>query len=313
MAMTLAESAELSQDKLQRGIIEELIKESPLMARYPFISLVGNALAINREDAANPPSVAFRAVDGVWTETTGKTVQVSYPLKILGGDCDVDNFLQQTRSNVNDLMAAQVKMKAKQMAHTFEDTCIYGNATGTNEYDGYHTWLNLAALNAQEFHAGAGGVGAALTLALLDEAIDSVKSGKPDFILMNKTIRRLLTAYLRANGSYEVARDDFGVQNMVWGDIPILTTDWLVQTETIVGTTYSAKTGSDTCSVFIVHLGELDGIVGLQNGSIETEVWDKLEVKDASRTRIKWYVSQAIYTTLCIARIDGITAVAVTA
>ena len=313
MAMTLVESAELSQDKLQRGIIEELIKESPLMARYEFIDLVGNALAINREDPDNPPSVAFRAVDGVWTETTGKTTQVTFPLKILGGDCDVDNFLQQTRSNVNDLMAAQVKMKTKQMAHTFEDTCIYGNATGTNEYDGYHTWCSLAALAGQCFHAGAGGAGDVLTLALLDEAVDSVVAGKPDFILMNKTIRRRLTAYLRANGSFETARDDFGNQNMVWGDIPILTTDWLVQTEQIVGGVYDNKVGDVCSSVFIVHLGELEGVAGLQNGGIETEVWDKLEVKDASRTRIKWYVSQVLYATKSIARIDGITDAAVTA
>jgi hypothetical protein len=52
--------------------------------------------------------------------------------------------------------------------------------------------------------------------------------------------------------------------------------------------------------------------VGIQNGGIQTQVWDSLETKDASRTRIKWYVGTALFSTKAIARIDGITDATVT-
>ena len=79
MALTLAESAVLCQDKLVKGIMEELILESPMMGMMPFVELVGNALAINREDPDNMGEVGFRAVGGVWTESTAKFEQVTFP------------------------------------------------------------------------------------------------------------------------------------------------------------------------------------------------------------------------------------------
>ncbi len=310
MALTLTEAQTLSQNKLVKGIIEELIKESPLMARYPFITLNGNALAINREDEDDMGSVGFHPIGGVWTESSASQDQVTFALKVLGGQCDVDNLLQNSMSNINDQMAAQVKIKTKLMAHEFEDTAVYGDDTSSNEFDGLH----VLVASGQQVHAGSSSTGAALTLAALDELVDLVVGGKPDLLLMNKAIRRRLTQYLRTIGSYTTGRDEFGRTWAMWGDdIPIISTDWITQTETISGGSYSAKTGGATSSIFAIRFGEGDGLCGIQNGSIQTEYWDKLESKDASRTRIKWYVGQALYSTKAIARIDGITNAAMSA
>ncbi len=304
MALTLLEASALSQDKLVKGIVEELIKESPLMARYPFVTLNGNALAINREDVDNMGSVGFHPVGGVWTESSASFSQVTFALKVLGGDCDVDNLLQASMSNINDQMAAQVKVKTKLMAHEFEDCAIYGDDSASNQFDGLH----VLVASGMQVHAGSGSTGAALTLAKLDELVDLVVGGKPDLLLMNKNIRRRLTAYLRTVGSYTTGRDEFGRTWAMWGDdIPIISTDWITQTETISDGAYSAKTGGNTSSIFAIRFGEGDGLCGIQNGSIQTEYWDKLEQKDASRTRIKWYVGQALYSTTAVARLDGIT------
>ena len=41
MALTLAEGAKLSNDVLQRGVIETVINDSPVLQRLPFVEIVG--------------------------------------------------------------------------------------------------------------------------------------------------------------------------------------------------------------------------------------------------------------------------------
>ena len=309
MARTLSQAAELCQDKMIKGVIEEILYTSPLINLVPFVDLKGNALSINRESTL--PTVQWRAPGGTWTESTGVTTGETFALKILGGDADTDNFVATTRSNINDQHAVDIQMKSKAMAHEWEDCMMYGVASGSNEFDGFHTLVD----SAMQLHMGSDGVGAALTTTTLDQAIDLVSIlAKPTFILMNKNLRRRLTTYLRGIGSYATERDEFGKLWQVWGDgIPIVPTDWLVQTEDISGATYDAKTGGLTSSIFVGFFGEGDGLVGLQNGGITKEHWEKLEVKDAMRTRLKWYVGLAMYSTKCLCRIDGITDAAITA
>ena len=47
----------------------------------------------------------------------------------MGGDADIDNFLKTTRSNVQDLEAAVVQLKAKAVQALFDTTFINGNAS----------------------------------------------------------------------------------------------------------------------------------------------------------------------------------------
>ncbi len=303
MAMTLTQGNLYSQNKLHRGIVDELIKESPVLGRLPFISIVGNALSIGREDESNVPSVSFRQVGGTWTEDTGDIEQFPFALKILGSDADVDNFLKTTRAKIADLMATQVMMKTKQMAHKFERTFIYGNKSGSNEFDGMHALVT----SGQTINQGSSTTGAALDVNNLDKLCDTIRGGKPDMLLMNREIRRRITTKLRSVGSYETQRDDYGNFWTVWNDIPILTSDFIGQVETISGSTYALEVGGACSTIFAIRFGEGDGLVGIQNGSIQTEVWDKLETKDACRTRLKWYLGLALYSTKAVAAIDGIT------
>ena len=111
MALTLAEAAKLSNDVLLMGVIETIIYDSPVLQVLPFIEIVGNGLTYNQENQA--PTVAFYDVGDTWAESTPTFTQQTATLKILGGDADVDNFLAKTRSNIQDLEAAVVQLKAK--------------------------------------------------------------------------------------------------------------------------------------------------------------------------------------------------------
>ncbi len=135
MALTLAEGAKLSNDVLLEGVIETAIVESPVLQRLPFIEIVGNGLTYNRENA--PASAGFYAVGEEWDEDTPTFTQATATLKILGGDADIDHYLARTRSNVQDLEAAIVALKAKAVQRAFDDTFINGDVTGdANAFDG---------------------------------------------------------------------------------------------------------------------------------------------------------------------------------
>jgi len=295
MALTLAESAKLSQDMLQRGVIETIIEESPVLDRLPFITVEGNSFKYNQENTLG--GAAFYAVNAVWAEATATFTQKTANLSILGGDADVDNFIQRTRSNLQDQRAIQTQLKAKSVARKFEDSFITGDVTAdSNAFDG----LRRLTVAGQIVTAGANG--AALTLAMLDQLIDLVKGGKPDILMMSKRTRRKLKSLLVASAHYvEQGSDQFGRQVMFYDGIPVSVSDFQPDTET-QGTETAAS------SIYAIHFSEADGLGGLQNGDIETVDVGQLETKDASRVRIRWYVGLALLRDSAIARLQGINA-----
>jgi HK97 family phage major capsid protein len=308
MALTLTEAAKLSNDVVQQGVIETVVKESPVLALLPFIDMVGNALTYNRENAL--ASAAFFDVGDTWSESTPTFTQVQATLKILGGDADVDQYIATTRSNVQDIEAAVLELKAKAVAHQFEDTFIYGDtAVDAKSFDGLHKLMPAG----QAVHQGSGTTPAALSLKKLDEAIDLVRPGKPDFLLMTRRTRRGISAFARSLTSpvaYEAG--DFGRRVMFYDGIPVLESDFMVDTETIASAAFSAKTGGASSSVFAVKVGE-GRLAGLTNGGIQVEDVGALETKDARRWRCKWYVAIALMSALCVSRLDGVSSADVVA
>ena len=136
MSILLAEASKLSTDILLKGIIETVVKDSPILQKLPFIQIVGNSLKYNREKTL--PTAAFYApVTGTWAASPPTFEQCSASLTVLGVDADVDNFLKATRSNVQDLEAACIEQAAKAVRHKFEDTFLNGEVTGdANSFDG---------------------------------------------------------------------------------------------------------------------------------------------------------------------------------
>ena len=47
--LSLTEAAKLSQDDLQRGVLETFVQESPILDRVPFMTVEGNALLTSHE------------------------------------------------------------------------------------------------------------------------------------------------------------------------------------------------------------------------------------------------------------------------
>ena len=171
MALTLDEAAKLSNDMLLQGVVETIIKDSPVLQRLPFIELAGNGLTYNQEKTL--PEIDFYDVGDTWAESTPTFEQVTTTLKIMGGDADVDNFLKATRSNLQDLETAVIELKAKALKDKFEKTFIYGDSVDTKQFDGLRKLIDTTTAGDQLIATGPSG--ATLTLDKLDELIDAVK------------------------------------------------------------------------------------------------------------------------------------------
>ena len=227
-------------------------------------------------------------------------------LKIMGGDADVDNFIKSTRSNVQDLEGAVIELKAKALRDKFEETFIYGDASSSpKQFDGLRKLVDTATASDQVIAMG--DAGATLTLAKLDELIDAVKGGKPDMLLMSRRSRRKINALVRAvGGMIESDRDQWGNFVQFWDGVPIGVSDWILDTHTVASSLETGTTGGDCSVIYAVQFGE-GALCGLTSpGHIVVEPIGSLETKDASRTRVKWYVSLALFSSVKAAALIGV-------
>ncbi len=294
MALTLIEAAKLSNDVVLQGVIETIVKDSPLLQRMPFIDITGNAITYNRENVA--PTAAFFQVGDTWTESTPTFTQLTTSLTVLGGDADIDRYIATTRNNVQDIEAAVLELKAKAVRYKFEETFITGDITvDTKSFDG----IAKQTTAGQTITAATNGT--QLTLSLLDQVIDLVKPGRPDLLLMSKRSRRTLNQIVRASGAFmETRPSDFGMFQEFYAGIPIGVSDFVPDTET------QGTSGAIASSIYAVQFGE-GRLAGLQGANgLQVERVGTLETKDATRWRIKWYTNIAIFADLALARLKGI-------
>jgi hypothetical protein len=356
MSISLDEASKLSEDILLKGIIETMVKDSPILQELPFIQITGNSLKYNREKTL--PTVGWHApVTGTWTTSEPAFEQATATLCILGGDADVDNFLKATRSNIQDLEAAVIEQKARALRHEFENTFLNGDSgVDANQPDGLYKTMKGTAWTADTAyslgdivvptaglengfryecttagtshatteptwpttegetvvdgtvtwtcrfgnHLGSGVNGATLAFSALDELIDLVRGGKPDMLLMSRRSRRKIQGLVRASGAIlETRPGRFMEQVQLYNGIPIAVSDW-------VKDDYTVGSNSDCSTVFAFQMGE-GAVCGLSSPEmVQLERLGSLETKDASRTRVKWYVSLALFSIVKCAMLTGV-------
>jgi len=305
MATTLTEYAKLSNDILRQGVIETMIKECPLLQMLPWMEINGNALTYNRE--LTLPAAEWHAVNDDWSTSPAVTfTQKTATLAILGQNADIDNYVLQTRSNIQDVESAVIELTAKALRHELEDKFLYGNSSSDpKQFDGLIKLIDTAASSEQVIAAGA--TGAALTLSMLDQLIDAVKGGKPDILLMSRRSRRKINALARAAGSnLEVGRGALGEFVQLYNGIPIAVSDFIRDSHTLASGLETAYTGGSCSTIYALSLGE-DGVAGLTGpGGLQITPIGDMETKDARRYRIKMYCGLALFSSVKAAALIGV-------
>ncbi len=298
MAISLVESAKLTQDALKKGVITEYAQNSAALEILPFIEMEGNAFSYNREGAL--PGIDFRAVNEAYKESSGTVNNQVARLAILGGDVDVDKFIAQTRSNINDQRMVQTSLKVKAFARFFEKNFIDGDVgANPNGFDG------LKKLTTTVVDAGENGN--TLTLSMLDELLDAVDGG-PNVLLMSKEMRRNLKALIQAeNGYFETdGYDAFGRPVLMYGGVPIRTIGKDTNNAEILGFNETQGTSADTGSIYALRVDEADGVAGITNGGVQVYDLGELQQKPAYRTRIEFYAGLVVQNSSSAARLKGV-------
>lgn len=297
MPVTLAQAGLLARNMLIRGVVETIVSESAVLNYLPFMEVVGSSLAFPQETAL--PAVAFNAVGGTWAESAPTFAQQTETLKILGGDADVDNYLERSFADTNDIEALVLHEKAKAVAYQFNASFFTGDTgVDANSFDGVDRRLAAAAAS-QTVTAGANG--AALTLPLMDQVIDAVKPGRPDALFMSRRSRRNLNALRRSAGNVlQSDLNEFGRMVLWYDGIPVEIDDNIPDNKAV-------GTSGNICStIYALKFGWNVGVMGLHSGGVQVERIGSLETKDASRTRVKWYVSIALMNPIGCARLIGV-------
>jgi len=323
MALTLVEASKYSNDILQVGVIEKLVYQDPILEKLQFKDIKGNGLTYNIE--ATLSGAGFYGVGDVWVESTSTIGQATAVTTILGGDADVDNFLQATRSDVQDLMGEQINAKIKAIRKKFMEMFYYGYLTvDTKGFTGIHglIYSTVAAYPNTVTDGATGNPGSTFSLSQLEKAVDLVKSGKPELILMSKNMRRLINKYLRGVGGITYADAAQGRIQELFG-IPVAVSDYISDTEDCTkdygpgagasefghdytqGTPYVASTAT---SILVLQFAP-DAVCGLQSLPITVDKIGKLDTKDAERVRIKWYPGLMLQNILTCSKVTGIDAV----
>ena len=301
---SLANAQSQTNDVLVRGVMQEIITVSDFLAYFPFENIVGDGIRYNRESSL--PTVSWRSRTGTWTEDAAVRTSHTASLYILGGDTAVSEFDRKVYGNVQDQVSLAIAEKAKAMARTFETDIIYGNnATNVLQPDGLHAMITDTQSVDNSADSGAVGTPRRLEMAFLDQMIDTVLPGRPDYLMMNRTILRRLNAFYRGAGSPQPKGDD-GKPLSDYGGVPILINDHITMTEGLNAGNYAAASESAT-SIFALRMGST-GLHGLQNGNgIETIELGMLHDRDAQRHRLRWYAGAALKSTLSSASLVGIT------
>lgn len=287
--ISLAQSARMTNDVLQAGVIEVLATESKLLQLLPFMNVQGSGYTYNIEK--NLGSAQFRKVNGGYTIGAIETIPVTERIVILGDEAVVDTYQIAVESDINNLMAIEVALRTKAIAHKFEKCFINGGATTgsgvpsetvANEFVGILTRYTEAA--PANIPAAALPMFTAQVIektddliADLDTLLDMVAGGA-DCLIMNKKTRRQLTAKGRAFCEYR--QGEFGTQFVQYGGVDIIDIDGdLLADDVIIAARFGAK----------------EAVCGLQNGGVRVTALGEMEVQPQLKTRIEWFVGLAVF------------------
>lgn len=308
MALTLVEAAKLHSGEVKRAAIIELFAQgSDLLRVLPFDTIAGNALQYNREETL--PGIGFRGVNEAYTESTGIINPLTEPLVIAGGDLDVDIFILETMGQ--DQRAVQEAMKTKALALRWSQAIIKGDSSvDPRVFDG----LQLRLTGTQKVQAGTTANGTALSLAVLDQAIDACDN--PTHLIMNKTMRRRLSAAARTTtigGFITYGKDEFGRQITMYNDLPILVIEQDNAGNEILPFTEAATSGTATAtSIYVASLGE-GRLQGIQSGVMSVRDLGEIQTQPVKRTRVEWYAGIALFHPRAAVRLWSIADAAVVA
>lgn len=301
MAVTLAQAALTEADPIRRGVLELFHNESAVFDRLPLEPIEGNAYAYNVDEAL--PGTGFRTVNEAYVESTGVFNQRTETLSILGGDADVDKFLERTSgASLGSLRAQQTRLKVISAQSTYVDAFFNGDVNvNAKAFDG----LRKRLIGSQVIDS----VAPTTTDAFLDELdqlFAQVDGGIPDVVYApTEIITRLKSLGRKVGGADYVNSEITGKREFTWNGVEFVSPGKHWSGRRILP--YNPTAGSDLYAVkFARSLVSEVGVIGIENGGIQAYDLGELQEKPVYRTRIDAYVGLAVQGGQAAARLRGV-------
>lgn len=313
MADSLTEWAKLEKDQVVKGVFETLITEDALMPMLKFKSFEGNSLVYNRE-LTLPTTTTHATVGATWASTRPTFTKKTASLVTVGNQAPVDLYIKETRGSVQDPKAVTIQLMAKSVARELGRLIIKGEPEATTtEFEGLDSLIRSETRMMAMDDGVVDGPGAAeteLTADRLDAMIDQIEKGKPHALIMNKTMRRKLTAISRATGSGIVMSriDMFGHQVDAYDGIPILINEHITNAEQYNDSgTWPSSTAT---TIFAVKFGEeAQGYTIIHNGPVMEPRIRELGVardEEVEEYRMVVYIQAITYSPKMVAALGGV-------
>jgi hypothetical protein len=297
MVYTLAQAQAISTNMLERGVLQTFIQTSPILDRIPFKPIEGNAYAYNQE--ATMPGVAFRAVNAAYVPDTGTFNQATEKLVILGGEADVDTFIQKTLGNLNDQRGEQTRMKVKAASYRWQDAFFNGDVTGGGDAPNGFDGLKKRLTGTQVFAAGTNGI-----------PVPGINGQNGAIYANNLVISKIRSAMRRLGLDTSFMQDIAGKRQIQWNGIPIIDPEVTTAGTRVLPQTETQGTASGTASsVYAVRYGNDVGdraVTGLTNGGVDVRDLGELQSQPVFRTRIEFFCGLAVFGGQAGARMTGV-------
>jgi hypothetical protein len=306
MSLTFEQALYYTNDKLQIGLVEKLVKDDPILKVLPWETVKGQGLTYNEETTM--PNVEFVDSNEEIEESTETHTPHTVIPKQMGGFFDVDRFEAKLASQDQDIETRQANAKMKAAKWKFMDQFYYG--TDAKGFTGLQSLISSTTYNTVHAGSATGTTGTALSIAKLRTAMDLVKGVVPGMIVMSKAMRNLITVYLDGIGApWQSTRDNFGIPCNYFNTIPVYTSDFILNTETVSSGAYAAKTGGYNTTIYILSMSEApETLCGIAADSIlpTVEPWGKNPKKNADRYLLIWYPAIMLQKIITCAKVDGI-------
>lgn len=299
MAVTFAQAATLAADPVRRGALETAHAVSLVWDRLPFENIEGNAYAYDKDKVL--PGTAFRTVNEAYVESTGVINQDTEHLVILGGDADVDQFIEKTmQSSRGVLMADQVRMKLDSAQATYVDAMFNGDINVQPKgFDG----LRKRLIGSQVIDSTA----TTSSDAFLDE-LDTLfgqVAGGPDVVYGPSSLIAGLKSLGRKVGGAEYINSEItGKREFTWNGVPFIDPGKHWSGRAILGV--DATNGGDFYAVKFANGFSDEGVMGITNGGLNAYYLGELQEKPAVRTRIDFYTGLVVQGGNAAARLRGV-------
>ena len=307
--ISLSDAAALSNNLLVEGIIADIISVDEWFRYLPFVVFEGLAYTFTRE--ASLASADFASPGTNLNQTkyqAGATFSsVNVNLSAIIADIIIDGQIEDQFSESNDQLQVQISSKSKQIARIYMNAIVNARRLSSlvqanngpigiaDKFNGMASILdaetgNAADVNHPFYNAGAstqtlslteddpssarnGKAGRVYTLEDLDDLIDRITAGKPDFLMMNSREIRTLRVLLRNTGggtdAYMIQQQGLGNMKpmLYYQDIPVFRNDFVSKADAVNSTSHTVSSVGDADTVTLSTATAADAAHLLLRGS----------------------------------------------